>query len=74
MNGNLLRNTRVYLSVPMDFVGSRVVEKYFGWRAILTPVLKALSISVLDPWNKPRVLGHTLEYGREGLLPAKDRY
>jgi hypothetical protein len=58
----------------MDFVGSRVVEKYFGWRAIVTPILKALSIAVLDPWNKPRVLGHSIDYGREGLLPAKERY
>jgi hypothetical protein len=74
MTGNLLQNTRVYLSGPMDFVGSRVVEKYFGWRAILTPVLRALSITVLDPWNKPRVLGHSADYGREGLLPAKERY
>ena len=29
---NLLRNTRVYLSGPMDFVASREVEKKFGWR------------------------------------------
>lgn len=71
---NLLQNTRCYLSGPMDFVGSRVVEKFLGWRAILTPILRALSVRVLDPWNKPDVLGHQRPYGQEGILPAKDRY
>lgn len=70
---NILRGTRVYLSGPMDFVGSRVVEKYLGWRALLTPILRALEITVLDPWNKPRVRGHG-EYGREGVLPSKADY
>lgn len=74
MKNNLLRNTRSYLSGPMDFVGSRVVEKYLGWRAILAPILRALSVTVLDPWNKPPVLGHANEYGAEGLLPAKAQY
>lgn len=57
----------------MDFVGSRVVEKYLGWRALLTPILKALGVTVLDPWNKPPVRGHT-DYGREGILPDKAEY
>ncbi|MFT5467667.1 MAG: hypothetical protein ACI8UO_002773 [Verrucomicrobiales bacterium] len=74
MKNNLLKNTRAYLSGPMDFVGSRVVEKYLGWRAILAPILRALSVTVLDPWNKPPVLGHADEYGAEGLLPAKAQY
>lgn len=71
---HLLQDTRAYLSGPMDFVGSRVVEKYLGWRAILAPILRALSVTVLDPWNKPTVLGHSDEYGAEGLLPAKAQY
>ena len=29
---NLLRDARVYLSGPMDFVASREAEKKFGWR------------------------------------------
>jgi hypothetical protein len=74
MSANLLQNTRAYLSGPMDFVGSRVVEKYFGWRAVVTPILRALSITVLDPWNKPRVIGHSQDYGKEGLVPRKERY
>jgi len=70
---NLLEGTRVYLSGPMDFVGSRVVEKYLGWRAILTPILKTLKITVLDPWNKPKIKG--LEnYGREGIISSKSLY
>ena len=70
---NLLRGTRAYLSGPMDFVGSRVVEKFLGWRALLTPILKAVGITVLDPWNKPAIRGHS-EYGHEGILPSKAEY
>lgn len=73
MSHNVLDHTRVYLSGPMDFVGSRVVEKYLGWRAILTPILKALGVTPLDPWNKPTVKGHQ-EYGKEGLMPPKELY
>lgn len=63
---NILEGTRVYLSGPMDFVGNRLIEKYLGWRAILTPILKALDITVLDPWNKPLIRGHK-NYGQEGV-------
>lgn len=70
---SILEKTRCYLSGPMDFVGSRVLEKYLGWRAILSPILKAFSIRVLDPWNKPAIRGHG-EYGREGVQPNKDQY
>ncbi len=73
MDRNILKSSRVYLSGPMDFVGSRIVEKFFGWRAILTPVLRALHLSVLDPWNKPEVLGHR-EYGKEGVINPKSVY
>ncbi|MHA1284763.1 MAG: hypothetical protein ACTSQP_19860 [Promethearchaeota archaeon] len=70
---NLLEGTRVYLSGPMDFVGSRVIEKFLGWRSILTPVLKALGIIVLDPWNKPQIKGHK-NYGQEGVIYSKEIY
>ncbi len=70
---SILDKTRCYLSGPMDFVGSRVIEKYLGWRAILTPILKAFSIRVLDPWNKPTIRGHE-NYGQEGITPNKGLY
>lgn len=70
---NLFRNTRIYLSGPMDFVGSRVVEKFLGWRSIVTPILRALGVHVLDPWNKPVVKGHR-EYGNEGIVTDKESY
>ena len=70
---SILEKTRCYLSGPMDFVGSRVIEKYLGWRAILTPILKAFSIRVLDPWNKPMIRGHE-NYGQEGITPNKEQY
>ena len=70
---NILEKTRCYLSGPMDFVGSRVIEKYLGWRAILAPILKCFSIRVLDPWNKPMIRGHE-NYGQEGVLPNKEQY
>ncbi len=70
---NILEKTRCYLSGPMDFVGSRVIEKYLGWRAILTPILRCFSIRVLDPWNKPMIRGHD-KYGQEGVLPNKEQY
>ena len=69
---SILEKTRCYLSGPMDFIGSRVIEKYLGWRAILTPILKAFSIRVLDPWNKPLIRGHA-DYGKEGVVPNKTR-
>ncbi len=70
---SILEKTRSYLSGPMDFVGSRIIEKYLGWRAILTPILKAFSIRVLDPWNKPMIRGHS-DYGQEGVVPNKNQY
>ena len=70
---NILEKTRCYLSGPMDFVGSRVIEKYYGWRALLTPILRSFAIRVLDPWNKPAIRGHE-NYGQEGVLPNKEQY
>ena len=73
MQKNILGGSRIYLSGPMDFVGSRLIEKFFGWRSILTPVLKSLGLTVLDPWNKPVVKG--LEtYGKEGVIHSKSEY
>ena len=73
MSINILKGTRAYLSGPMDSVGSRVIEKFLGWRSILSPILKALGITVLDPWNKPIIRGHR-DYGREGLIYSKAEY
>ncbi|MEA2012910.1 MAG: hypothetical protein U9O87_07520 [Verrucomicrobiota bacterium] len=73
MRKNNLDASRAYLSGPMDFVGSRIIEKYLGWRAIVTPIIKALGISVLDPWNKPHVRGHE-NYGQEGVVHSKSEY
>ncbi|MHA1733523.1 MAG: hypothetical protein ACTSU5_16365 [Promethearchaeota archaeon] len=73
MADNLLAGARAYLSGPMDFIGSRIVEKYLGWRALLAPVLRALDIVVLDPWNKPPIRGHK-DYGREKVVQDKSIY
>ncbi len=70
---NNLDGTRVYLSGPMDFVGSRIIEKYLGWRAIVSPILKALGVTVLDPWNKPHIRGH-FRYGQEGVGHSRSTY
>lgn len=73
MTSNLLDGTRAYLSGPMDFVGSRIIEKFLGWRAIISPILKTLGVTVLDPWNKPIIKGHK-NYGREGVVYSKKEY
>jgi hypothetical protein len=69
---NLLRNSRVYLSGPMDFVASREVEKKFGWRNRLSEFLQTLGVTVFDPWFKPEIQG-VKEYGREDETTAKVR-
>lgn len=69
---NLLRDTRVYLSGPMDFVASRVEEKQFGWRNRVAEFLRALGVTVFDPWFKPEIRG-IAEYGREDETTAKVR-
>jgi len=61
----LLRDARVYLSGPMDFVASRAVEKATGWRTRIGQFLRELGVTVFDPWEKPEVRG-LHEYGREG--------
>lgn len=67
-----LKGTRVYLSGPMDFVASRANEMKFGWRNRVGDFLKALGVTVLDPWFKPEVRG-IYEYGREGPQTIKVR-
>lgn len=75
-NSTLLDGSRVYLSGPMDFIGSRVIEKYLGWRSIITPIFKALNVLVMDPWNKPMIKGldPKNEYGKEGVHRDKSKY
>ena len=59
LNGpKLLRDARVYLSGPMDFVADREEEKKFGWRNRIGQVLATLGVTVFDPWFKPEILGY----------------
>jgi hypothetical protein len=69
---HLLRNARVYLSGPMDFVASRDDEKRFGWRNRVSQFLREFGVTVFDPWFKPEILG-VAEYGREDETTAKVR-
>ncbi|MCX6562764.1 MAG: hypothetical protein NTU60_04050 [Candidatus Aminicenantes bacterium] len=69
---NMLHGARVYLSGPMDFVASRVVEKKFGWRNRLSEFLRSYEVTVFDPWNKPAVRG-LHEYGQEGVDTSRLR-
>lgn len=62
----LLKGARVYLSGPMDFVASRVVEKKLGWRNRVGQFLQQMGVTVFDPWFKPDVRG-LHEYGREDV-------
>ena len=68
----LLSDSRVYLSGPMDFVASREEEKNHGWRNRVGEFLKAMGVTVFDPWFKPEVRG-LHEYGREGETTAQQR-
>jgi hypothetical protein len=63
--GRLLRDARVYLSGPMDFVASRAVEKKTGWRSRVGEFLRKLHVTVFDPWYKPEVRG-LHGFGAEG--------
>ncbi|WP_197279624.1 hypothetical protein [Rhodopseudomonas sp. AAP120] len=69
---NLLRDARVYLSGPMDFVASREDEKRFGWRNRVSEFLRVFGVTVFDPWFKPQIRG-VAEYGREDETTAKVR-
>jgi len=67
-----LKNTRVYLSGPMDFVAFRAEEKKFGWRVRLGEFLRSFGAIVFDPWNRPKVRG-LHEYGKEDVATIKLR-
>ena len=69
---NLLRDTRVYLSGPMDFVASRANEKAFGWRNRVGQFLREFGVTVFDPWFKPEIRG-LHDYGREDTTTADVR-
>lgn len=68
----LLRDARVYLSGPMDFVASREEEKKYGWRTRVGEFLARLGVTVFDPWNKPEVRG-LHEFGREDETTTRTR-
>jgi hypothetical protein len=70
--GGLLKDARVYLSGPMDFVASRAEEAKNGWRNRVGQFLKSLGVTVFDPWQKPEVRG-LYEYGREGPATSEPR-
>jgi len=64
-DAGLLSAARVYLSGPMDFVGSRAAERATGWRTRVGQFLRKFGVTVFDPWEKPAVRG-LYEYGVEG--------
>ncbi len=71
--GNILRNSRVYLSGPMDFVASREEEKEFGWRNRVSQFLmEKFDTAIYDPWNKPGVEG-LQDYGKEDEFSTRKR-
>jgi hypothetical protein len=72
MKPKLLRDSRVYLSGPMDFVASREDEKKQGWRNRIGEFLRELGVNVFDPWFKPEVHG-LKEYGIEGERTTSKR-
>jgi hypothetical protein len=71
-NRNVLKNSRVYLSGPMDFVASRQNEKDFGWRSRIKSYLESKGVIVFDPWEKPEVVG-IHEYGKEDTTTLEIR-
>ncbi|MBI1873451.1 MAG: hypothetical protein HYS05_06110 [Acidobacteria bacterium] len=56
----------------MDFVASRAAEAKHGWRTRVGEFLRAMGVTVFDPWTKPDVRG-LHEYGREGIDTDKIR-
>jgi hypothetical protein len=71
--GEILRGARVYLSGPMDFVASRAEEKRSGWRTRVGQFLRALGVTVFDPWEKPEVVGMP-HYGKEDEFSNEERH
>lgn len=69
---NILKDSRVYLSGPMDFVASRAEEKKSGWRTRIDQFLTRYGVTVFDPWNKPEVAGMP-HYGKEDEFSTSKR-
>jgi hypothetical protein len=67
-----LKNARIYLSGPMDFVASRAEEKKSGWRVRVGDFLRSFGATVFDPWEKPKVRG-LHEYGKEDVVSVRAR-
>ena len=67
-----MRDARVYLSGPMDFVASRADEKKHGWRNRVGDFLRKLGVTVFDPWFKPEIRG-IKEFGREDETTTEAR-
>ncbi len=71
----LLSDARVYLSGPMDFVASRADEKTHGWRNRVGEFLRALGVTVFDPWFKPEVRGlHQYGIESESTVNARESW
>ena len=71
-SAKLLQDARVYLSGPMDFVASRAAEQKLGWRNRVGEFLRAMGVTVFDPWFKPDLHG-LQEYGKEDDATAGAR-
>jgi len=71
-NDGYLKNARIYLSAPMDFVVSRDEEKKNGWRVRVKQFLQSYGATVFDPWEKPKVRG-LHEYGKKDVMSVKTR-
>jgi hypothetical protein len=69
---NRLKNQRVYLAGAMD----RVADRGAGWRALITPFLQNLGVTVFNPLNKPSDLGAEDEdtHRRKVLLKEEGDY
>ena len=58
---NRLNGMRTYLAGAMD----RVKDGGVGWRKNITPLLKQMGVTVLDPCDKPIEIGIEDESSRE---------
>lgn len=69
---NRLLNQRCYLAGAID----RVADKGVGWREHITPILKALGITVFNPINKPSEIGLEDEdsHNLKAKLKVQKRY
>ena len=69
---NRLKNQRVYLAGAMD----RVADRGVGWRALITPFLQELGVTVFNPLNKPSDLGSEDEdtHKKKTILKSQGKY